>query len=255
MLKSSVFFLGVFVVIVLLGLAGCQSTLDRDSTWIVGTNATYPPFEYVDNRGEIIGFDVDLAKALSQKLGKQLKVREFAFDALILNLKKHRVDAILAGMSITPPRKKEILMIPYYGDQVRQLLLISGSQAEILPLSQYSSIAVQTGTFQEGYLLSQPEICVRSFDSTVEVLMEVRYGKSPIAVLEPSIGAVVLTEFPDLYFTALDLPEEHWALGYGIGIAKDCPEEAKVIQEALLELKTEGVLQALAAKWQLSPMS
>ncbi|WP_100934636.1 transporter substrate-binding domain-containing protein [Candidatus Chlamydia corallus] len=254
MMKQINRFFRVFFFITLLSLTGCQSKTDPHRVWIVGTNATYPPFEYVDAQGKVIGFDIDLARVISEKLGKQLEIREFAFDALILNLKKHRIDAILAGMSITPSRQKEIAMLPYYGDEVQELTVVSKRSLEtpVFPLTQHSSVAVQTGTFQENYLLSQPGICVRSFDSTLEVIMEVRYGKSPIAVLEPSVGRVVLKDFPNLIATRLELPKESWVLGCGLGIAKDRPEEIEAVQQAIADLKSEGVIQSLSKKWQLS---
>ncbi|MBQ8498217.1 transporter substrate-binding domain-containing protein [Chlamydia sp.] len=221
--------------------------------FIVGTNATYPPFEFVDNKGEIVGFDIDLAKEISKKLGKQLDVREFAFDALILNLKQHRIDAIMTGMSITPSRSKEILMIPYYGEEIKHLVLVfQGENEQPLPLTQYSSVAVQTGTYQEDYLRSLPGVHVRSFDSTLEVLMEVMHNKSPVAILEPSIAQVVLKDFPTLSTATIDLPEDQWVLGYGIGVASDRPVLAFEIEGALQEIKKEGILAELEQKWGLN---
>ncbi|WP_348663800.1 transporter substrate-binding domain-containing protein [Chlamydia vaughanii] len=236
-------------------LAGCASSPDRSRVWIVGTNATYPPFEFIDENGQVVGFDIDLAEALSKKLGKRLEVREFAFDALILNLKKHRIDALLAGMSITRSRQKEIAMIPYHGEGVCELTVVSKQTLNnqgVLPLSQYSSIAVQTGTFHEDYLLSLPGVCVRSFDSTLEVIMEVKCRKSPIAILEPSVARVVLRDFPDLHAVNIALPEEWWVLGCGIGIAKDRPEHVAEVEQALNELQSEGVVKDLTKKWGLN---
>ncbi|AQT77475.1 transporter substrate-binding domain-containing protein [Chlamydia gallinacea] len=234
-------------------LIGCSHSPEGDSPWIVGTNATYPPFEFINAEGKVVGFDIDLAEALSKKLKKHLEVREFAFDALILNLKKHRIDAVLAGMSITPSRQKEIVMLPYYGDHVVELSLVALQPLDTaVPLNHYTSIAVQTGTFQEDYLLSLPGVIVRSFDSTLEVLMEVNCKKSPVAILEPSIARSVLKDFPDLCVTPLSLPEERKVLGFGLGIAKDQPEQVKEVQKALQELQAEGVLSNLEKKWGLS---
>ncbi|AAP05013.1 transporter substrate-binding domain-containing protein [Chlamydia caviae] len=254
-MKQFTFYLRTLLCLLCLFSAGCTSSSNnRDKLWIVGTNATYPPFEFIDENGKVVGFDIDLAEAISKKLDKQLKVTEFSFDALILNLKKHRIDAILAGMSITRSRQKEIAMIPYHGEGVCQLTVISKqplSKEDILPLSKHSSVAVQTGTFHEDYLLSLSGVKVRSFDSTLEVLMEVGSKKSPVAVLEPSVARVVLKEFPDLYTTTIDLPEDWWVLGCGLGIAKDRPEHLEEVQKALDELQAEGVVRELEKKWGL----
>ncbi|BAE81518.1 ABC transporter of amino acids [Chlamydia felis Fe/C-56] len=253
-MKQFTFYLKALFCGICLFLAGCSSSVNRDEIWVVGTNATYPPFEFIDETGKVVGFDMDLAEAISEKLGKKLKVTEFSFDALILNLKKHRIDAILSGMSITRSRQKEIAMIPYHGEGVCELTIVSKqpiSKEGILPLSQYSSVAVQTGTFLEDYLLSLPGVCVRSFDSTLEVLMEVRGKKSPIAVLEPDVARVVLKEFSDLHTTKVDLPEDWWVLGCGLGIAKDRPEHINEVQKALEELRADGTIHKLEQKWKL----
>lgn len=233
---------------------GCSSSSEHQATWVVGTNATYPPFEFVDADGQVVGFDMDLAKALSKKLKKRLEVREFAFDTLILNLKKHRIDAILTGMSITQSRQKEIFMIPYYGEQVVELSLVSSQPLDTsVPLDQYASVAVQTGTFQEDYLRSLPgRVAVRSFDSVLEVLLEVKCQKSPVAVFEPSVARIVLKDFPNLYVATFLLPDDLKVFGFGIGIAKDQPEQAKEVQEALKELQDTGVIADLERKWGLS---
>lgn len=242
----------VLCVIAGLLLPGCHFSSERPSDWIVGTNATYPPFESVDLGGNVVGFDIDVAEALSQKLGKRLQVREFAFDALILNLKNHRIDAVMAGMSITSSRQKEIFMVPYYGEAVTELTLVSNEPLSVVDLCQYHSVAVQTGTFQEDYLLSLPNLTVRSFDSTLEVLMEVQKGKSAVAVLEPSIAHVILKDFPALYSTSLTLPEDMRVLGYGIGIAKDREDLYDLVSQAVEELRAEGKLAELEAKWGLA---
>ncbi|WP_201456739.1 transporter substrate-binding domain-containing protein [Chlamydia sp. 17-3921] len=243
-------FLKCFCVLSLLGLFGCSSSVDRNATWIVGTNATYPPYESIDKNGKVIGFDIDLAQALSKKLGKNLEVKEFAFDALILNLKQHRIDAILAGMSITPDRQKEIHMIPYdNGEEVRELILVSKHSNPTLSLSQHSSVAVQTGTFHEEFLFSLPGVRVRSFDTALEILMEVHYNKSPVGVLESSVACLALKEFPELFATKLPLPEKFWSQGNGIGIAKDRPELVEDIRKILQELKEDGTFASLQKKW------
>ncbi|WP_375793540.1 transporter substrate-binding domain-containing protein [Chlamydia sp. 12-01] len=253
-MKQFTFYLRALFCGFCLFLVGCNSPIEREKIWVVGTNATYPPFEFIDENGQVVGFDMDLAEAISKKLDRQLKVVEFSFDALILNLKKHRIDAILAGMSITKSRQKEISMIPYHGEGVCELTIVSKqpiSKEDVLPLSKYTSVAVQTGTFHEDYLLSLPGVCVRSFDSTLEVLMEVGCKKSPVAVLEPSVARVVLKEFPDLYTTTIDLPEDWWVLGCGLGIAKDRPEHVEEVQKALNELQAEGTIRELEKKWGL----
>lgn len=231
-------------------LSGCQSSSMKEGTWIVGTSANYPPYEFIDEKGNFAGFDIDLAQEISKRMGKKLEIRQFSFDALILNLKKHRIHSIMAGMSITKERLKEVLMVPYHGEYVRNLYVVSLQPLEeVLPLTQYSSIAVETGTFYEDYLLSLPGVRVRSLDSMLEVLMDVRCRKSPVAVLAPTVARTVLKDFPELHVAYIDLPEDRWDLGCGIAVAKDQEALATQLEQIIREIKEENVMADLEKKW------
>ncbi|WP_213318618.1 transporter substrate-binding domain-containing protein [Chlamydiifrater volucris] len=227
--------------------------VDRERVLIVGTNATYPPYESVDEQGRVVGFDIDVATELGARLGKSVEVRELAFDALILSLKRGRIDLIVSGMSVTPSRLKEIYMVPYQGEEIEELFLISKQPLGKDPgkFSQYSSVAVQSGTFQEEYLLSLRGVHVRSFDSVAELVMEVRYGKSPVAVLEPSIGKVTVEEFPEFSHCLVPLPEDQKIFGYGIGVSKSRGDLHKEVIDHVREMKADGTMRRLERKWNL----
>ncbi|WP_213357970.1 transporter substrate-binding domain-containing protein [Chlamydiifrater phoenicopteri] len=240
-------------------LSGCspnyggRGSVDRERVLIVGTNATYPPYESVDEQGRIVGFDIDIAKELGVRLGKSVEVRELAFDALILSLKRGRIDLIISGMSVTPARLKEIFMVPYQGEEIENLFLISKQALTEDPgnFSQYSSVAVQSGTFQEEYLLSLRGVHVRSFDSVAELVMEVRYDKSPVAVLEPSVGQVTIEEFPEFFHYLVPLPNDQKIFGYGIGVSKAKEDLYEQIVTHIREMKTDGTIRRLERKWNL----
>jgi len=79
------------------------------------TEASYPPFEAVDANNKIVGFDVDLANALCKEMDATCTFTNQAFDSLIPSLKFRRIDAVMAGMDITPEREKQVLFsTPYY---------------------------------------------------------------------------------------------------------------------------------------------
>jgi len=69
-------------------------------TYVVGTSAGFPPFEYVEN-GEIVGFDMDLMKAIGEEMGFEVEFKDIAFDSLIPALKTGNLDVVAAGMTIT----------------------------------------------------------------------------------------------------------------------------------------------------------
>lgn len=77
-------------------------------TLIVGTNATYPPFEFLDDKSEVTGFDFDLMAELSKRIGFKYEVLNMSFDGLIPALKSGKIDIAAAAMSATPARKKAV---------------------------------------------------------------------------------------------------------------------------------------------------
>ncbi|MDA0713179.1 MAG: transporter substrate-binding domain-containing protein [bacterium] len=105
------------VMLVMLGLLiGCpkaNNVAQSSRELILGTNGGYPPYENYNNKGELEGFDIDVANEIAKKLGKKLIIKDMSFDALILSLNQNKVDMVMAGMSITPTREKEITMVAW----------------------------------------------------------------------------------------------------------------------------------------------
>ncbi|MGG6124945.1 transporter substrate-binding domain-containing protein, partial [Pantoea allii] len=79
------------------------------ATFRIATEASYPPFEFVDANNKLQGFDLDLANALCKELDATCTFTNQAFDCLIPSLKFRRFDAVMAGRDITPEREKQVL--------------------------------------------------------------------------------------------------------------------------------------------------
>lgn len=88
----------------------------------LGTNAAFPPFEYVDGK-DIVGFDISMGEAIANKAGAKLEVVDMAFDSLIPALASDAIDFIAAGMSVTEERKKNVdFSVPYFESE--QVIII-----------------------------------------------------------------------------------------------------------------------------------
>lgn len=100
-------------------LAGCGTQPDKTPTktnkpLIVGTEPSFPPFEMAEN-DTYTGFDIDLANAIGEKLGRKVEIKAMGFDALIPALKSGQIDMIASAMSATEERKKQVdFTAPYY---------------------------------------------------------------------------------------------------------------------------------------------
>jgi polar amino acid transport system substrate-binding protein len=111
-------------------LSGCTEEKDENKI-IVGTSADFPPFEYTDASGKIVGFDIELITAILENLNYTVEVQDIGFDSLIPSLQSDKIDVIAAGMTITEAREEVIdFSDPYY--QADQSVLIKkGSGVEI----------------------------------------------------------------------------------------------------------------------------
>ena len=98
---------------------GSDKTDDEKEKILIGTNAEFPPFEYIDNKNGVIGkyagIDMEIAKAIAESIEKEPVIEDMSFDGLLMALKQGKVDCVISGMTITDERLKEVdFSIPYY---------------------------------------------------------------------------------------------------------------------------------------------
>lgn len=249
-----------YILIVLLAcgalFVSCDSKKGAHNQLIVGTTPTYFPYEFKNTTGSVDGFDIDLAKALSKELNRDLVLKEMDFDALILSLKQGKIDAIISGMSITKERQKEITMISYQQNETKELLLAfwenipSGiTSLEGLAQNPETTIAVQMGTYQADCLSVLHSGVSKLLESNTDLIMDIQYKKVPAALFEPLVGRALQIKFPKLRLLPIPLPRELWAPGNGIGIHKENSPLSSEVARALSELKKKGVVASLEKKW------
>lgn len=230
--------------------AACSKNNKSADSLIMCTNLTYPPYESVGSDGNPVGFDIDMAEAVAKQLNKKLIIKEMAFDALILGLKQGKCDFVLSGMSITPSRQKEITLLPYQGESIKSYYLLFW-KTDPVGIEQLKSktIAVQSGTWMQNYLDTIEGVTVKALEATPELLMDIQYGKSAAAFVEPNIAKDLQAKQPNLRAIEIPLPESAWNLGNGLGIKKSNTELTKQIQSALDSIKKSGLTLKLEKKW------
>lgn len=222
----------------------------------VGLQSGYPPFEFMNDSGNIVGFDVDVAELIAKKLGKTLIIKDMEFEAEILSLKQGKIDLIVSGMNITPSRLNEISMLPYHGQAASALSLIFWGE---IPAGVHSlpdiaklpnpSVSVQVGAVSEIYLSHHPEIPSKSFEGALAPLIDVKYGKSAASLVEQDVAEYLQKKHPEIKILNVPLPEDEIILGFGIGIKKDNQELFQQVQQSIYELQTSGELKLLEDKW------
>lgn len=229
---------------------GAGSSKDK-KVLIMGTSADYPPFEYVKtkNSDDIIGFDVDLAKALAGKLGYKVQVKDIDFSGLVQSLKSGQVDFVLAGMTPTEKRKKNVDFSDIY--YTAQHMIVSKKDSGINTLDDLKgkTVGVQLGSIQEGKakdINKKVPIKIENRNRIPDIIQEIKAGRFDAAIIEDTVAKGYFTKEKDLKgFTISDNPEE---AGSAIAFPKNSELTAKFNKE-LKKMKDNGELQKLVVKW------
>lgn len=225
-------------------------------TLVIGLQSGYPPFEFMNTEGKIVGFDIDVANRIAEQLGKTLVIKDMEFEGEILSLKQGKIDLIISGMNMTPSRLKEISMIPYHGENATSLSLIfwkdipEGVHAiEDIAKLPNPTISVESGTIPELYLSRYKNIHAKSFQGALGPLMDVKYGKSVANLVEPDVAEYLKQTHAEIKILSVPLPKEESILGFGIGVKKENQELFLQVQQVIQALKESGELKQLENKW------
>ncbi|WP_194844376.1 transporter substrate-binding domain-containing protein [Candidatus Clavichlamydia salmonicola] len=251
----------IFIIVLLVSLTiGCtacsqNNKKDKSAFLLVGTDPTFPPFESINSKGHTIGFDIDIAEKIATKLNKKLVVRHLDFDALFFSLMQSKIDLVISAISITEERAKQVNFIPYQGEGIDHLSLVFWKQQPERFEEFKGIVAVQTGTFHEKFLraVATKDMRIKSFSSVQELILELKFGKSNAAILEPSVLKLMMLRFPELTASPILLGDEYRVHGYGIAINKNNQKLSHEIEEVINDLKADGSIQILEKKWLYSP--
>lgn len=230
--------------------------MPSQETLMVGLQSGYPPFEFMDTSGKIVGFDVEIAEIIAEKLQKTLIIKDMEFEGEILSLKQGKIDLIISGMNITPSRLKEISMVPYHGEEATSLSLVFWNEIppgvntiEEIALLPNPTVSVESGAIPETYIKRYANINAKSFQGALGPLMDVKYGKSVANLVEPDVAEYLKKQHPQIKILSVPLPKEETIMGFGIGIKKENEELFQQIQSIIQGLKASGELKKLEDKW------
>lgn len=243
------------VVLVVSVAAGCgqkkspgYATVMKQKKLIVGTEATFPPFESVDEQNKVIGFDIDLAAEVAKDLGVQLEVSEMKFDSLIPALQTGKIQMIAAAMSIKPERMDVVdFSNPYY--DAGQSIVVTANNAVITKADDLKDkkIGVQTGTtgdttVSEAYKNAK----ITRYDRFTDAFLDLQNGNLDAVVLDaPVAKAYVDASGGKLKIIGDPLSSEKYALAFNKG-DKDLVDAAN---KTLERIKKDGTFEKLVQKW------
>ena len=254
----------LLVAVMLLTFAACGAKTDADTdtaskadteskrTTIVdgkltmGTNATFPPYEYTDDKGNIIGIDAEIAKAVADKLGLDLEIKDMEFDSLLTAVQSNAIDVVFAGLTVNDERKQAVDFSVTYAQGVQVIIVPEDSKIKDLDGLADAKIGVQTGTTGDIY-------CTDEFGQ--DNVKQYANGALAVAALaNKQIDCVVIDNEPAKAFVAANkglkiLETEYAVEDYAAAVSKKNPELRDAIDKAMDELKKDGTIDGIIAKY------
>jgi glutamine transport system permease protein len=215
---------------------------------VVGTNAEYPPFEYVDDDGNIVGFDVDLMNAIAAEADFEVEWINTRWDGIFVALASGEFDAVISAATITEERKETVdFSDPYFN--AGQVIVVRADETEITGPEDLAGkkAGVQLGTTGDIWLSEETEAEVVRFDENTLAFQALANGDVDAAVADGPTAVDIVKANPEMNLKVLDgvyTDEE-----YGIAVNKDKPEVLGAINSGLAAVKASGKYDEIYDKY------
>ncbi|MDQ0858476.1 transporter substrate-binding domain-containing protein [Bacillus sp. V2I10] len=253
MKKVLLFMISILVIGVLAACGSSENESGEEKKVLkMATSADYPPFEYIDTAkgSDIIGFDVDLAKAIGKELGYEIKVEDMDFTGLIPALQAKKADMVLAGMTPTEERKKSVDFSDVYYTAKHMIISKKGSGIKSVEDLEGKTVGVQLSSIQEGKaeeIAKEVNIKVENRNRIPELIQEMKSGRFDAAIIEDTVAKGYFEKDKELEGITIEDGETEEA-----GSAIAFPKDSKYTEEfnkVLQEMKENGELEKLVVKW------
>ncbi|MDY3052490.1 MAG: ABC transporter substrate-binding protein [Ndongobacter sp.] len=222
-----------------------ETVLFEDGTLDFATNVTFPPYEFYEGDA-MTGIDIDIAQAIGEKLGVPVKFHDMEFTNILASIDSGKVDAGIAGMSVTPDRLESARFSDPYTTSIQSIIVAEGSPIATAEDLAGKKIGTQLGTTGDMYAKENfGEENVQGFDKGADAVLALSNGK---------VDAVIIDNEPAKNFVAANkgltlLDSKYAEEEYAIALNKTNDALLKEINAALAELKKDGTLQAIIEKY------
>ncbi len=230
---------------------GTWAWIQREGLMRVGMDASWPPFEHVDgSTGQIVGLDVDLARAIGQRLGVEVELVNVGFDSLYDALYVGRFDAIVSALPYDPLLYEDVAYsISYFN--AGQVLVVRADETEISETNDLSGKRLGVELASEGDALARrlqkkiENLSLQSYIAPQDMLWALKKDEVKAAVVDAVSAYQFIATEGGVQVVDDPLTDEL----YVIAVRLDSPLLLKAINEALVEMREDGTLERLQEKW------
>ncbi len=243
-------FIVLFMIMAITVLAGCTASGSKDGKLIIGIDDKFAPMGFRDDNNEIVGFDIEYAKAAAEKMGKEVTFQPIDWSAKESELNSGRIDMIWNGYTITDERKEKVLFSKPYLENSQVVVVLADSSISKLDDLADKEVGLQSLSSAADALDANPikaEIAnISEFPDNVLALTDLKTKRLDAVVIDEVVARYYMSKEPNT-FKLLDealAPEQ-----YGIGIKKGNEALLEELQKALDEMNSDGTAAEISTKW------
>lgn len=213
-------------------------------TLVMATNAEFPPYEYWEGE-KVVGIDAEIAEAIAEELGMELKIEDMAFDSIITAVTSGKADIGAAGMTVTEDRLKNVNFSDTYATATQVVIVTEDSDITSPDDLVGKKVGVQLGTTGDIYAEDIEDATIERYNKGFEAVQALMQNKIDAVIIDNQPAKVFVTENEGLKILDEAFTDEE----YAIAIAKDNTELLEKVNTALANLKESGKLDEIVAKY------
>lgn len=225
--------------------------IEKKGYFVVGLDDHFPPMGFRNEKNKIVGFDIDLAKAVGKDMGLKVHFKPIEWDSIILNLNKNNIDVIWNGLTITESRKEKMDFSPAYLDNHQIIIVPISSRIRKISDFQNKVIGIQRGSTSEKAVMRNHEFedqlkeC-RKFDNNRQAIEAMLANEVDAVVVDEIFGRYYMTEHAGQFIV---LDQKLGSELYAVGMRKGDVIFQKMLNDSLKKVINSEVGDKISKKW------
>lgn len=227
-------------------LTGCGN--DQKKV-VVGLDDQFPPMGFRDEKNNIVGFDVDMGREATKRMGVEVEFKPIDWKSKEAELKGKRVDMLWNGFTITEQRKEQVAFTKPYMSNTQAIVVLAGAPIKTKADLAGKVVGVQDGNSVVEEIVQAPVYKqmkeLKKYPDNIAAFMDLKAGRTQAIVLDEVVARYYITKNP-----GYEVLEENFGFEeYGVGLRKDDKELLSKLQKALDEMKADGTSAKINQKW------
>lgn len=226
---------------------------ESKDTLVVGLDDTFAPMGFRDAKGKLVGFDIDMAKAVGKKLNMKVDFKAIDWDSKEMELKSGSIDCVWNGMSVTPERKEKMALSAKYLDNKIVVMALNSSDIDVKDSSELANLKIGTQVDSSALAMIKADKNYKSFADNVseydtydDAIMDLKAGRVDVIVVDQVLG-----EYANKNLDGI-MKKCEFSFGndyYVIGFEKSNTKMRDKVNKALKELIDDGTASEISKKW------